>query len=128
MRLTPARIAPLLTRSALMLAAPGVLAAQGVIVGRVMIEADSTHPARPAVNAAAGLDRTRFMVRTDSSGTFVLTMLAPGEHTLHVGLVRYRPVSQSVRVADGDTVRLTVTLVSRGAEMLAPLTIDARSV
>ncbi len=79
---------------------------RGTIVGTVT-DAQRGQPVRGAQVRVEGLSKR---ATTDRQGTFRLESVPPGQHTLGVRAPGYRQATQSVRVAAGDTVRVTLRL------------------
>jgi iron complex outermembrane receptor protein len=83
----------------------------GTIRGRVS-DASSQLPLRGAIVSIGGL-------RTESraDGIYLLNGVPPGSDTLHVSLIGYGPVAQSVTVEAGQAVDVDVTLTAQAVNL-----------
>jgi len=79
---------------------------QGSITGTVV---DATTK-RPVRGATVILDQADRGVVTGNEGTFRLTNLSPGRHTLRVRMLGYVRVTREIAVTDGETRVMTVAL------------------
>jgi len=90
----------------LLLLAPALVAqGTGVVSGSV---ADSI--GRPLADALISVTGARTQIVSDAAGRFRLTEVPAGSLTLTVRLYGYRPEQRAVRLAAGDSVRVSVTL------------------
>ncbi len=108
-RLSPFRLLPALV-AGLLLAIASPAAAQGVISGQVLDEANGL----AVTGVAVRIESIGRGAISDRSGRFVLTGVPAGRQTLTTRYLGYAPVRQTVDVTDGRTV--TVTLRIKSAE------------
>lgn len=80
--------------------------ATSTLAGTVL--ADSTE--RPIANAEVSVTSLRLGVRTDSTGAFVLTGIAPGRHPVVFRAVGYEALSTEMTFAAGERVDADVVL------------------
>ncbi|HKH90240.1 MAG TPA: TonB-dependent receptor [Gemmatimonadaceae bacterium] len=113
---------------ALMALVPAVLPAQepatGVVVGRVLVRADTAAPS-PARGAAVTIQGTSRVGTSGFDGRFLLDAVPAGTRTLRVRLAGYRTVERAIRLRGGDTAQVDVTL-ERAVQLLSPVRTDAR--
>jgi len=79
---------------------------QGVITGQVI---DGTSK-RPLSGATVLLDDGKIGVLADKNGTFRLSNVSAGTHTVRVRMLGYVKVTKSVTVTDGDIASVNVAL------------------
>jgi hypothetical protein len=116
--------------AALVTLAPALLAAQqtssAAVAGRVLVRADTGAPA-PAPRAAVTIVGTAVAATTNADGRFLLAPVPPGQRTLRVRLPGHGTVDRTIRLRDGDTLRVEVVL-ERSVQLLAPVRTDAQRV
>jgi hypothetical protein len=102
---------------------PMLAAAQGfpagVVAGTVAARSD-TGAVMPASGAVVSIIGSSLNATTDSAGRFVIGGVPVGPQAIRVTLAGYRVVNRGVRVPEGDTVRVAVTLQS-DAQVLSPV-------
>jgi hypothetical protein len=102
---------------------PMLAAAQGfpagVVAGTVAARSD-TGAVMPASGAVVSIIGSSLNATTDSAGRFVIGGVPVGPQAIRVTLAGYRVVNRGVRVPEGDTVRVAVTLQS-DAPVLSPV-------
>jgi hypothetical protein len=110
--------------------APALLAAQqtssAAVAGRVLVRVDTGAPV-PANRAAVAIVGTAIAATTSSDGRFLLAPVPPGPRTLRVRLPGHGTVDRTIRLRDGDTLRVEVVL-ERRVQLLAPVRTDAQRV
>src|SRR4051812_36313957 len=87
------------------------LAAQGVIVGRVVDAAN----AEPRAGAAVSVVGTARGAIADSSGRYLIAEVAPGTVTVRVRLFGYKQIERGVTVSERDTTRVDFALETEAA-------------
>lgn len=97
----------------LVTASPAALAQSGIISGRV-VDATSGDPIPGASVVISGTPRG---VATSDDGTFVLSEVPAGAHTLTASSVGYETVSRTIRVPAGETVRVELALAPVAFEL-----------
>jgi hypothetical protein len=108
--------------------APALVAAQqspsAAVAGRVLVRADTGAPV-PASRAAVAIVGTSIAATTNSDGRFLLAPVPSGPRTLRVRLPGHGTVDRTIRLRDGDTLRVEVVL-ERSVQLLAPVRTDAQ--
>ena len=99
-------------------------AQSGVIVGRVLVHADTGAPLPAPGGSIAVADVAT--ATTGLDGTFMLVNVPLGNVTLRVRFSGYRAIQRTVLVLAGDTARVEITLTS-AAQLLAAVRTDARA-
>jgi hypothetical protein len=79
----------------------------------------------PVVGAQIAVGGTNLVAESDEAGEFVLAKAAPGETSIRVRRIGYRPDTTRVTVLAGQTVPVTIT-ISRNTLELAPLVVFGR--
>lgn len=79
----------------------------------------------PVVGAQVAVGGTPLVVETDDRGEFVLAKAAPGETSLRIRRIGYRPDTVRVNVRAGESAPVTVTLARLAVE-LRPLIVYGR--
>ncbi|HEU0014402.1 MAG TPA: carboxypeptidase regulatory-like domain-containing protein [Longimicrobium sp.] len=112
---------------ALLLALAGAApaAAQTVVAGRVLDDADVAPVAGTTVELLGRGDRPTAAARTDSAGGFHL-VVQPGRYRMRVGRVGYRGVTtQQLTLVHRDSVEVEVRL-DKEVVLMSPLTVVGR--
>jgi hypothetical protein len=98
--------------------------AAGVVMGRVLMRAD-TGVATPATGATISIIGTTIGTATGDDGRFRIERVPAGPLTVRVRLLGYRTVERTIRVRDGDSTLVDVTLQTE-AHLLSAVRTDAR--
>lgn len=86
----------------------------GKVGGRVV----DSHTAEPVIGAAVRLTRTALFLSTDETGDFSFAAVPVGVHILEVEHVAFGVIrTDSFRVTDGETIRITVRASMRAIEV-----------
>lgn len=97
----------------LILLIPRTCAAQNFSVVRGRILDQSKHT--PITGATVSIKNAGLETSTDSTGFFLINQLFPGQYELQVSKAEYSPGLRIFTVNEGDTVSLSVELISRGS-------------
>jgi outer membrane cobalamin receptor len=108
LRLVHGSVVVAVLAGALLLFLPASSFSQVVSVVRVRVENRLT--ADPLPSAQVAVEESGQIVVTDVGGNAVVRGLAPGRHTLSVSAFGYEPRDVEIRVENGRTVLLTLTL------------------
>ncbi len=121
-RLSPFRLLPALV-AGLLLAIASPAAAQGVISGQVLDEANGL----AVTGVAIRVDATGLGAISDRSGRFVITGVPAGRRTLTTRYLGYAPATQQVEVVDGRTVTVTFRIKSAETTLGAVQVVASRA-
>ena len=114
---------------ALLWLVPAQLAAQtletGVVTGRVRTRLGTGEPS-VAAGARVSIAGSALAAVTNRDGRFLVPRVPAGDRVVRVQLLGYLTREIPVRVAEGDTARIDVTL-EPGAQLLAALNVAARA-
>jgi hypothetical protein len=102
--------------------APRAARAQGTLGGQVL----DAHTSRPVAGAEIRIVARGVELVTDGQGRFRFAPLAAGTLVVDVRHLAYAPRSDTVRLADGDEVRLEIRLAA-DAIALPPLAVETFS-
>ena len=114
---------------ALLCLVPAQLAAQrletGVVAGRVRTRLGAEEPS-DAARARVSIVGSTLSAVANGQGRFLIARVPAGERVVRVQLLGFVTAEVPVRVAEGDTTRVEVTLAP-GAQLLAALDVAARA-
>lgn len=108
-------------RALAMLILPAMLAAQGtsLITGRIV----SSDGNRPLADVILRLDGTPRGATTGSDGRYRIAAVSAGEYVLVARLLGHEEMRQALRVTDGDTLTLDLTM-RPSASIAAPIVVS----
>lgn len=99
--------------------------ASGTLLGTVVDQAGAAVPGATVIITSPGTNRARTLV-TAREGSYVATGLAPGLYRIRVELSGFRPLTrEGIRLATGETVRLTLQLELGALTDAVTVTADA---
>jgi|SRR5712671_1232968 len=99
----------------LVLFAPRLASAQTATISGAITDSSG----EPIPDVVVRIEGTSWRATTDAKGAYQITGVAPGTHTLRVGVIGYRPTSRVITADAGATVQEAFTL-ERAPIQIAP--------